>query len=354
MAAAATNMMTLFTTMYSYVEDSLAASVANFGSGLVTFVAAPLTLAAIIYFLLLGFAVLRGAIQAPLRELVFQAGKVGFALAAASAVGYTTFVVNVATDLPTEIISAGSGTPVGNAGMTFDTYVADTGKLSKRMVQANTQVQSQEQKGWTDFRTPTIQLAATGITYLCIAILYIFAFLSAAIGFCIVIFAKISVAICVALAPLALACLLFNSSRWLFDGWLKQTVNFILLMVIMAIMTKFISGLEQAAMDGMMGAIPEDGSSFVTLTDAYVTLKAGVMIVATVTCCAIYIVGTIFFFQSPAIAAGIAGGASSSGHGFLQTGANMMMNRLMFRRATQANRSGGGSGSTGGSASRSS
>ena len=68
---------------------------------------------------------------------------------------------------------------------------------------------------------------------------------------------------------------------------------------------------------------------------------------------AIYIVGTIFFFQSPAIAAGISGGASSGGHGFLQTGANMLTNRLMFRRATQANRPSAGGGATGGSASRS-
>ena len=135
---AAPNIMTLFTTMYGYVESAIAGAVATFGSGLVSFVAAPLALAATIYFLLLGFAVLRGAIQAPLRELVFQAGKVGFALAAASAVGYTTFVVNIATDLPAQIIAAGSGTPVTNPGTTFDTYVADTGKLGQRMVDANT------------------------------------------------------------------------------------------------------------------------------------------------------------------------------------------------------------------------
>nr|NKR04372.1 conjugal transfer protein TraH [Escherichia coli] len=156
----------------------------------------------------------------------------------------------------------------------------------------------------------------------------------------------------VALAPLALASLLFNSSRWLFDGWLKQTVNFILLMVVMAIMTKFIVGLQEATMDGIMGSIPAAGSSFLVMENDYITLKAGVMIVATLCCCAIYIVGTIFFFQSPAIAAGIAGGASSGGHGFLQTGANMMTNRLMFRRATQP-RAPVSSGSTGGSASRS-
>jgi type IV secretion system protein VirB6 len=350
--AAAPNIMTLFTTMYGYVEASIAGAVASFGSGLVSFVAAPLALAATIYFLLLGFAVLRGAIQAPLRELVFQAGKVGFALAAASAIGYSTFVVNIATNLPSEIIAAGSGTPVTNPGTTFDTYVADTGKLSQRMVDANTKVQAQPSRGLTDFRTPLIQLTSSIITYGCIIILYAFAFTSASIGFCIVIFAKLAVSICVALAPLALACLLFNSSRWLFDGWLKQTANYILLMVVMAIMTKFITGLQEAAMDGIIGSIG-DGSAFVTMENTYLTLVAAVMIVATLACCAIYIVGSIFFFQSPSIAAGIAGGASSSGHGFLQTGANMLANRLIFRRIAQgAGRSTGASAPTGGSVSR--
>jgi type IV secretion system protein VirB6 len=353
MPAAPVNIMTLFTTMYSYVETAIATSVASFGSGLVAFVAAPLALAATIYFLLLGFAVLRGAIQAPLRELVFQAGKVGFALAAASAVGYSAFVVNVVTNLPTEIIAAGSGTPVTNPGTTFDTYVSDTSKLASRMSAANAKVQLMPSQGLTDVRTPLIQLRCWVITYLCIGILYVFAFLSASIGFCIVIFAKLSVAICVALAPLALACLLFNSSRWLFDGWLKQTANFILLMVVMAIMTKFITGLQEAAMDGIMGSVG-DGSGFVTIEGTYITLTADLMLAATLACSAIYIVGSIFFFQSPAIAAGIAGGASSGGHGFLMTGANMLTNRLMFRRATQANRPAAASTATGGSARRAS
>jgi hypothetical protein len=169
------------------------------------------------------------------------------------------------------------------------------------------------------------------VTYGCIGVLYVFAFLSAAVGFCIVIFAKLAVSICVALAPLALACLLFNSSRWLFDGWLKQTANYILLMVVMAIMTKFITGLQEASMDGIMGSIG-DASNFVQMEDTYAVLNTDLMIVATVACCAIYIVGTIFFFQAPSIASGIAGGASSGGHGFLQTGMNMAANRLMFRR----------------------
>jgi type IV secretion system protein VirB6 len=307
MATGSVNLMVLFTTMYSYVETAIDSAVSSFGSGLVSFVAAPLGVAATIYFLLLGFAVLRGAIQAPLRELVYQAGKVGFAIAAASAVGYSTFVVNIATNLPQQIISAGSGAAVTNPGTTFDTYVSDTGKLASRMEKQNAAIQAMPSQGITDFRTPLIQLRAALITYACIAVLYIFAFLSAAVGFCIIIFAKLAVSICVALAPLALACLLFNSSRWLFDGWLKQTANYILLMVVMAIMTKFITGLQEASMDGIIGAIG-DGSNFIQTEGTFSELNTGMMIVATISCCAIYIVGTIFFFQSPSIASGIAGG----------------------------------------------
>lgn len=353
MASSSVNLMVLFTTMYGYIESAIDTAVSSFGSGLVSFVAAPLGVAATIYFLLLGFAVLRGAIQAPLRELVFQAGKVGFALAAASAVGYSSFVVNVATNLPQQIIAAGSGTAVTNPGTTFDTYVSDTSKLASRMEKENAVIQAMPSQGITDFRTPLIQLRAALITYACIAVLYVFAFLSAAVGFCIVIFAKLAVSICVALAPLALACLLFNSSRWLFDGWLRQTSNYILLMVIMAIMTKFITGLQEASMDGIMAAIG-DGSNFLLTEGDISELNTGMMVVSTIACCAIYIVGTIFFFQSPSIASGIAGGASSGGHAFLQTGMNLAANRLMFRRlagGAGAGRAGGGA--PGGSVSRS-
>lgn len=342
------NIMVLFSTMYSYVETSITESVQGFGSGLVSFVAAPLALAATVYFLLLGISVLRGAIQTPMRELVFQAGKVGFVIAAAGAIGYSAFVVNVATNLPAEIISAGTGTPVTNPGTTFDKYVSDTGKLAKRMTDANAEIQKITSRGLTDFDTPLIKLRAMLICYACVALLYTFAFFSGAAGFCIVIFAKLSLSICVALAPLALACLLFDSSRWLFDGWLHQAVNYILLMVVMAIMTSFITGLQQHSMDGLLNAIgpPEN---FISHQGTIAILNTDLMVVATLACCAIYIVGTIFFFQSPSIAAGIAGGASSGGHGFLQTGANMLMNKMLYR---QGNKGGGDKGGGGGGRNR--
>lgn len=105
-------------------------------------------------------------------------------------------------------------------------------------------------------------------------------------------------------------------------------------------------------MDGIMGSIG-DASNFVQMEDTYAVLNTDLMIVATVACCAIYIVGTIFFFQAPSIASGIAGGASSGGHGFLQTGMNMAANRLMFRRLAANTPRAGGAPATGGSVARS-
>jgi len=345
------SLMVTFTSMYDYISSAIDSAVSGFGSGLVTFVAAPLGLAATIYFLLLGFAVLRGAIQAPLKEVVFQAGKVGFALAAAGAVGYSTFVVNIATNLPQQIISAGSGTPVTNPGTTFDAYVSDTNKIAQKITAENDKVQSQP-AGLTDYDLVMEKLYANLVAFVAIIVLYIFAALSAAIGFCIVIFAKLSVSICVALAPLALACLLFNSSRWLFDGWLRQTANYILLMVVMAIMTKFITGLENKVMDDIMASIG-DGSMFLDTSGTRMVLDTAAISMGVLACVIIYIVGTVFFFQSPSIASGIAGGASSGGHAFLQTGMNLAANRLMFRRLAGASAAprGGGAGS-GGSVSR--
>lgn len=323
------SLMITFTSMYGYISSAIDSSVSGFGSGLVAFVAAPLGIAATIYFLLLGFAVLRGAIQAPLRELVFQAAKVGFAMTAASAVGYSAFVVDVVTGLPSDIISAGAGTPVTNPGTTFDDYVSDTNKLAQKITAANGQVQSQS-AGLTDYDLVMEKLFANLITFIGIIILYVFAAASAAVGFCIVIFAKLAVSVCVALAPLALACLLFNASRWLFDGWLRQTANYVLLMVVMAIMTKFITGLENKVMDDLMASVG-DGSVFIDTSGARMVLDSSAVAMGVLGCVIIYVVGTIFFFQAPSIASGIAGGASSGGHAFLQTGMNMASNRLLFR-----------------------
>src|SRR3546814_12601313 len=56
--------------------------------------------------------------------------------------------------------------------------------------------------------------------------------LSAAIGFAITIFAKVALAIIIALGPIFIALALFEPTRRFFHGWLGQTINYIVLLAV--------------------------------------------------------------------------------------------------------------------------
>lgn len=126
--------------------------------------------------------------------------------------------------------------------------------------------------------------------YLVSGAVYVIAALAAAIGFGIVIVAKVTLALLVALGPIFIACALFEASRRFFFGWLSQAVNYILLMALIITVFQLILSLVNDQWGAITGMPPSAG---------------GLVFIA------LCILGAIFFLQTPAIAAGIAGGASS-------------------------------------------
>ena len=139
-----------FTNIYGYVQSSLSAATSSYGSGLLTYVVAPLGLAVTVYFLLLGYGILRGAIQAPVRELTWQIGKVGLVFAACSATFYSSFIVSGVPQIATSLISAGGGS-ASNPGSTFDLYMSDASKLVANLVAAQGQVDAAAAQSSTMF-----------------------------------------------------------------------------------------------------------------------------------------------------------------------------------------------------------
>ena len=317
-----------FTNIYAYVQSSLTSATSSYGSGLLTYVIAPLALAATVYFLLLGYGILRGAIQAPLRELTWQIGKVGLVFAACSATFYSSVIVAGVPQIATSLISSGGGS-ASNPGSTFDSYMSDASKVVQNMTAAQAQVDAPLQASIN----PLDKLSAIYpdmLVSIWSLVVYLFAFISALFGFVIDVFALLGIQICVALAPLAFASLLFNASRWFFDGWMRQAINYSLLMVIMSIVTKFVIGMEQSVLDSLL-AQASSASAFIT-TGAAPSINAAAIELAGIACCVIYTVGTVFFFETPRISSGIVGGAASGGHGFLQSASNVAMIRV-FRRS---------------------
>src|SRR3546814_4940198 len=67
--------------------------------------------------------------------------------------------------------------------------------------------------------------------------------LSAAIGFAITIFAKVALAIIIALGPIFIALALFEPTRRFFHGWLGQTINYIVLLAVIIAVTTLITDL---------------------------------------------------------------------------------------------------------------
>src|SRR3546814_6220371 len=71
--------------------------------------------------------------------------------------------------------------------------------------------------------------------------------LSAAIGFEITIFAKVALAIIIALGPIFIALALFEPTRRFFHGWLGQTINYIVLLAVIIEVPPLITELGAAA-----------------------------------------------------------------------------------------------------------
>ena len=326
----------ILTSVYATIQADLASFIGAVQSGLTGYVEPPLRVGALIYFILLGYAVFRGAVQMPIRELAWQGGKVALVVFALHSVGQYSGALQSA---PSQIIGVIQQQPVSNPGTTFDNYYGKTTEIEALVDKKFTA--DADALGTLDV-TGSFNLAVDkAIAYGAIILLKLFAGFSACIGFVIVLFAQFALNIVLALMPIALACLLFNGTRWLFQGWLSQAVNYIILMIVIAIVVGMITRLEIQVFQAVTAAVNSPATPGDTTLDAVID--------ACIFGIFIYIIGTLFFFQVPSIAAGISGGAQSAGHNFLAIGANQFANRIgRGGRSGSAGTGGSGGGRGGG------
>ena len=112
----------------------------------------------------------------------------------------------------------------------------------------------------------------------------------AALGFAILLLAKLALALLIALGPIFVACALFSATRRFFFGWLAQAVNYLILFALILAVLQLVLALVAGQWSKIEGGDPVSG---------------GLVFVA------LCLLAMIFFLQTPTIAAGIAGGASA-------------------------------------------
>ena len=361
---------TVLSSAYAYLASALASVTSSYSAGFLPIVIAILTAAGVLYFVLLGLMVIRGIIASPLAELGMSALKFGLVVALLSSTGFAGTVISTANALPGALISAGGGTPVNNPGQAMDKYFWNAEKLVAI-------VQNKWAKDQADMTGSSTAASIVGSVFgasaasttaavmspsqtmslfveqvvesIFLAIVLLIAGLSACIGFVIYIFALFALDVVLALTPIAIACTLFAQTRWIFQGWLSQLLNYVFLMVIVAIVTSLVLGLNTSIMAGITGISTTTGPAGQVIAagsgGASVALTSTTeVILACAAVAVVYILGTLFFFQAPSIASGIFGGAAAGGHNFLAIGANQIVNRMNRSRMTRAPSARGGVG----------
>jgi type IV secretion system protein VirB6 len=171
--------------------------------------------------------------------------------------------------MPDTLARAIAGTPSGDPGAAFDQFFNRAAYLGEKVANEAT-------------LTDPLPLLVSGAVFVIGA-------LAAALGFGVAMLAKVALALLVALGPVFIACALFEASRRYFFGWLGQAVNYLVLFALILTIFQLVLAVVDQEWSSIDGSDPMSGAlMFIGLS----------------------LLGAIFFLQTPAIAAGISGGAS--------------------------------------------
>jgi type IV secretion system protein VirB6 len=259
-------------------EQPITAFVSTSVSNLASYIDGPLRTAVMLYVILYGFAVMRGAISEPIMEFAWRAMRiVVVVLLATNSSTFQQYVTSLFFDsLPKEIGNALAGAGLNtNSGAPFDQL------LSKGIDVAN---KIYKQAGLTNIAPALIA-----------AILLVFVAVGAFLQFAILLYAKIGLGVVIALGPIFIALALFEATRPFTEAWLRQVANFVILLVLVVALV----GLMLTTVSGFIDKFGTNAGT------------AGELVVAAVAISAVLGLSGYIALQLPIIAGGLAGGGAS-------------------------------------------
>lgn len=279
--------VTIYTQMFNQLDAALAGIIAAY-AGVLIWISGPLRVGVTIYIILLGFAILRGAVDYPFREFVYR----GFKLAALVWAVTTLYGASVGllamNGLPREVAQAVGAQDVNGLGDFFDGILKGSLRAIasiKEIVLRHTQEEGYNIAGIPNNWDEIIASEVVNIVILLAALL------ASALGFAITAFALFALALLAAIGPLFIAALLFDSTRSFFYQWLGSVVNYVILIAFALLVTVFIAN----SADEFIDAISQNDS----------------LMLASLKALGFYALGFFFFLQIPSMAAGLGGGGAS-------------------------------------------
>lgn len=260
----------IFEPVHAFVDARLSGVLVERAGAASAAVAGPLRAALVLYIVLYGYAIFRGAIAEPVVDFSIRSLKLVFIYAIAATPAYSAYVTApLFSTLPDELAQAVTGGQASSVGAAFDEVLNYGGYLGARNFAA------------ASIADPGPWIVG-GVVMICGAV-------AAALGFGVTLLAKIALALLVALGPIFIALALFEATRRWFFGWLSQGVNYLVLFALALTLAQLTLDLVRSQWSNIEGQHPVVG---------------GVIFMAL---CAL---AGFFFLQLPTLSTGIAGGAS--------------------------------------------
>ncbi|QPI28430.1 type IV secretion system protein (plasmid) [Sinorhizobium meliloti] len=268
--------------VFAFVDEQFKTPLENFistgTSNISEWVSGPLTAAVTLYIVLYGYLVLRGSVQEPILDFAFRAIKLAIIVMLVKNAGdYQPYVTNIFFDVLPREVSQALNTGTAPSASTFDSLL-DKGQASATDI-------------WSRASWPVDIVTGVGGMMVIGA-----SFIVAAIGYIVSLYARLALAIVLAIGPIFVALAMFQATRRFTEAWIGQLANFVILQVLVVA----VGSLLITCIDTTFAAI--DGYSDVLMRP--------------IALCAICLAALYVFYQLPNIASALAAGGASLTYGY--------------------------------------
>src|ERR1700730_13331245 len=125
-----------FEPAYAFIDGKLATFLHERATSAIAVISGPLRAALVLYVLLYGFAILRGAISEPIIDFAVRSLKLAFIYMLATTVAYSSWVTTpLFHTLPDTLTQAISGAAATDPGAAFDQFFARACYLGEKITQ---------------------------------------------------------------------------------------------------------------------------------------------------------------------------------------------------------------------------
>ncbi|ACY86392.1 TPA: type IV secretion system protein [Escherichia coli] len=281
----------LFEAIFDKVDQALDTYITSTAGDIISFITPIFTSLLIIWIAIWGYMMMFGKASEPLQDGVFRILRIGFIITLGLTVGtYTDLVVDFLAKGPETIASVITGSPTGTSAATLDSLFSKIFEVSE----------AAWDKGG-------IMNGNFGMYLISIIVLVIGAALSLVVAF-LILLSKIMTTVLLAIGPLFIIMLLFNTTQRFFESWLGMVMNFGFILILAAAIGQLMTSLADSYISSMMGA---DASTLANLGDAAML-------------CIVFALCILVVRQVPSVASALGGGVALATQGAIGSAMNAM------------------------------